>query len=202
MTCQIYINGREWLARQLDRARRRLCPLRQLAAGHRRPRHGRRAVRRFAHKAWPRVLNAFARRLNPILPAIRAADYGGYYWVLDQAEIATDVMFKTRPQLLGGVARPGPPRRVEHVLRRRAGLPGPQAAPVAASPGGDRRQTSTGGMAGPSPDGRELGEGLRQGLRPAGGDHDQQSARVPDPTRRHRPTRAGASGGGARCERA
>jgi hypothetical protein len=48
------------------------------------------------------VLNAFARRLNPILPAIRAAGYGGYYWVLDQAEIATDVMFTTRP-------RPAPP---------------------------------------------------------------------------------------------
>jgi len=46
------------------------------------------------------VLNAFARLLNPILPAIRAANYGGYYWVLDQAEIATDVMFQTRPQLL------------------------------------------------------------------------------------------------------
>jgi len=46
------------------------------------------------------VLNAFARRLNPILPAIRAAGYGGYYWVLDQAEIATDVMFTTRPRLL------------------------------------------------------------------------------------------------------
>jgi hypothetical protein len=31
---------------------------------------------------------------------INAAGYGGYYWVLDQAEIATDVMFKTRPALL------------------------------------------------------------------------------------------------------
>jgi hypothetical protein len=45
-------------------------------------------------------LNAFARMLNPILPEIRAARYGGYYWVLDQAEIATDVMFKSRPALL------------------------------------------------------------------------------------------------------
>ena len=54
----------------------------------------------FAHRAWPRVLSAFARQLNPILPAIQAANYGGYYWVLDQAEIATDVMFKTRPALL------------------------------------------------------------------------------------------------------
>ena len=35
-----------------------------------------------------------------MLGAIRAADYGGYYWVLDQAEIATDIMFKTRAKLL------------------------------------------------------------------------------------------------------
>jgi hypothetical protein len=47
------------------------------------------------------VLNAFARKLNPLLPAISAAaDYGGYYWVLDQAEIAIDVMFNTRGELL------------------------------------------------------------------------------------------------------
>lgn len=35
-----------------------------------------------------------------MMPIIRAAEYGGYYLVLDQAEIATDVMFKTRRQLL------------------------------------------------------------------------------------------------------
>jgi hypothetical protein len=98
--CQIYINGREWLARQLD----------QRGIGYVRCDNSLLAVddlevaaelcERFAHKAWPRVLNAFARRLNPLLPALRAADYGGYYWVLDQAEIATDVMFTTRPKLL------------------------------------------------------------------------------------------------------
>ena len=33
--CQIYINGREWLARQLDHRRHRLCPLRQLVVGDR-----------------------------------------------------------------------------------------------------------------------------------------------------------------------
>jgi hypothetical protein len=98
--CQIYINGREWLARRLDEA----------GIGY--LRHENALVRvddieaasalcdRFAHKSWPRVLNAFARRLNPMLAVIRAANYGGYYWVLDQAEIATDVMFQTRGQLL------------------------------------------------------------------------------------------------------
>jgi len=29
------------------------------------------------------VLNAFARMVNPIAPTVRAAGYGGYYWVLD-----------------------------------------------------------------------------------------------------------------------
>lgn len=98
--CQIYINGREWLARQLDkrgigyvRWDNSLLAVDDLDAAAE-------LCERFAHKAWPRVLNAFARRLNPLLPAIRAAGYGGYYWVLDQAEIATDVMFTTRPRLL------------------------------------------------------------------------------------------------------
>ena len=48
-------------------------------ARRRRPRAAAELCDRFAHKAWP-VLNAFARLLNPILPAIRAANYGGYYW--------------------------------------------------------------------------------------------------------------------------
>src|SRR5918995_6245895 len=98
--CQPYINGREWLARQLDhrgigyvRHDNSLLAIDDLNAAAE-------LCERFAHRAWPRVLNAFARLLNPILPAIRAANYGGYYWVLDQAEIATDVMFKTRPALL------------------------------------------------------------------------------------------------------
>ncbi|HEX4816175.1 MAG TPA: hypothetical protein VFV66_25810 [Nonomuraea sp.] len=98
--CQIYINGREWLARALDKAKigyvryeNSLLAIDDLEAAAK-------LCERFAHRAWPRVLNAFARMLNPLLGAIGAAGYGGYYWVLDQAEIATDVMFKTRPQLL------------------------------------------------------------------------------------------------------
>jgi hypothetical protein len=98
--CQIYMNGREWLARQLDRRGvgyvrydNSLLAVDDLAVA-------RDLCDRFAHKAWPRALNVFARLVNPILPAIRAANYGGYYWVLDQAEIATDIMFRTRPELL------------------------------------------------------------------------------------------------------
>ena len=99
--CQIYINGREWLARQLDRREvgyvrwdNAMLAIDDLATAAE-------LCDRFAHRAWPRVLNAFARRVNPLLAAITGAGFGGYYWVLDQAEIATDVMFATRPQLLG-----------------------------------------------------------------------------------------------------
>lgn len=97
---QVYVNGREWLARQLDRAgigyRRydnALLSVEDLEAATR-------LCERFAHRAWPRVLNAFARRMNPLLGDIKRAGFGDYYWVLDQAEIATDVMFRTRPALL------------------------------------------------------------------------------------------------------
>ena len=54
---------------------------------------------RFAHRSWPRLLDNFARRLNPHLDAIEKGGFGGYYWVVDQAEIATDVMFRDRPAL-------------------------------------------------------------------------------------------------------
>ena len=96
---QVYINGREWLARQLD------------AAGVGYLRHANTLLRidnlkkasdlceRFAHRSWPRVLNAFARRFNPHLDAVLKADIPGYYWVADQVEIATDVMFRDQPTL-------------------------------------------------------------------------------------------------------
>lgn len=98
--CQIYINGREWLARQLDKAKvgyvrydNSLLAIDDLDAASD-------LCERFAHRAWERVLNAFARRLNPILADLARAGYGSYYWVVDQAEIATDVMFSSRPKLL------------------------------------------------------------------------------------------------------
>ena len=53
----------------------------------------------FAHRKWPRVLNGFAKKVNPLLPLIKQSGFGGYYWVLDQGEIATDIMFGDRKTL-------------------------------------------------------------------------------------------------------
>jgi hypothetical protein len=135
-----------------------------------------RLCERFAHKAWPRVLNAFARRVNPIMGRVRAAGFGGYYWVLDQAEIATDVMFSSRPKLLDIW-----PDLVHHAALNMGaedvlGFLGRKLHPVTGGRGRDRHQAPPRGLAGPPPHGPQLGEGLRQGVRLAGRDGHQQSA--------------------------
>jgi hypothetical protein len=96
---QIWVNGREWLARQLDlagvgylRHDNALLRIDDLQAASD-------LCERFAHRAWPRVLDAFARRVNPLLASVEKAGFGGYYWVVDQAEVATDVMFRRRAAL-------------------------------------------------------------------------------------------------------
>lgn len=94
---QICLNGHEWLARKMDRhgiAYRKQdnaflwiedCPRAQQFAD------------RFAKKNWPRVLSAFARRVNPLLNDL--LEGMEYYWVMDQAEYATDVMFASADAL-------------------------------------------------------------------------------------------------------
>ena len=96
---QVYVNGREWLCRRLDekgiryhRHDNALLEIGDLDAAQAQ-------CDRFVRRDWPRLLNAFARRINPMLPVVEGAGFGGYYWVTDQAEIATDVMFKSRAAL-------------------------------------------------------------------------------------------------------
>jgi hypothetical protein len=55
--------------------------------------------RRLLRRRWPTVLDRFAQRVNPVLRAIHAAGYAGYYWVTEQCEIATDLMFRKRSAL-------------------------------------------------------------------------------------------------------
>jgi len=96
---QIYINGREWLRRQLDQRQvayqchdNKLTQIADLKMAQT-------LCEKFARRKWPRVLNALARRVNPLLPLIRQAGFKGYYWVADQCEYATDVFFRDRTSL-------------------------------------------------------------------------------------------------------
>jgi hypothetical protein len=98
-TIQVYINGREWLARQLDqrgiayqRYDNKLTQVADLSTAQA-------LCEQFAHRRWPRVLDAFARQVNPLLPTIRRAGFRNYFWSVDQAEYATDVLFRDRASL-------------------------------------------------------------------------------------------------------
>ena len=97
---QIYINGREWLARQLDgrgigyqRYANKLTQVDDLPAAQA-------LCDKFAGRKWFRLLNNFARRVNPYLTTLGQQGYNGYYWVADQAEYATDILFRDRASLL------------------------------------------------------------------------------------------------------
>ena len=97
LVIQVCLNGHEWLARKMDqhgidyRQQDNAflwisdCPRAQKFAD------------RFEKKNWPRVLAALARRVNPLLSDV--LEGLEYYWVMDQIEYATDVMFHNAESL-------------------------------------------------------------------------------------------------------
>jgi hypothetical protein len=56
---------------------------------------------RFAHTAWPLVLERQAALVNPLLPDIARAGFPGYWWVIDQCEYASNVLFTDRETIRG-----------------------------------------------------------------------------------------------------
>lgn len=54
---------------------------------------------RLCARRWDRVLSGLARQVNPHLPLLCRAAVGPYWWVIDQAEVATDVAFSSRQAL-------------------------------------------------------------------------------------------------------
>jgi hypothetical protein len=112
-TIQICINGREYLARRMDRAgigyeRRGNCFtwIEDLPRAQR-------MLDDLIYRRWPRVLNCYARRVNPWLAPKNGLDLCGYYWSIRESEYATDVMFKDAASL-----RAIYPSLVDHAIRR------------------------------------------------------------------------------------
>jgi hypothetical protein len=97
LTAQVYLNGHEWLARRLDRhgvPYQRLdnafVALPDAAAAPR-------LAKQFVRQDWPKRLHRLARQVNPLLgDLLKGLEY---YWVVDQAEFATDVLFTSRAAL-------------------------------------------------------------------------------------------------------
>lgn len=97
MQIQVWMNGHEWLQHKLDRHGIAYRKVDNAFTWISDPKRAQRFAERMADKDWPRVLDTFARRVNPLMRDLLAK--WPYYWVTSQAEMATDVMFKDRAAL-------------------------------------------------------------------------------------------------------
>jgi len=91
-TIQVYVNGHSWLARKLDRHDISCRAIDNAFVSIENPARAQRFADGFVKQNWPRILCAFAKRVNPLLKGL--LEGYSYYWVTDQFEYATDVMFE------------------------------------------------------------------------------------------------------------
>jgi hypothetical protein len=98
-TVQVYVNGHEWLAQQM--VQRKLGFVQQHNAFTQLddPDQVQRIADRFAKLDWPKILDRWARQVNPLLDELLEGYSVG--WVVDQAEYATDLLFQSRAALAG-----------------------------------------------------------------------------------------------------
>lgn len=110
-TIQVCMNGREWLARQLEREGIGFEKLDNYFAAIDDVDAAQNIMSRMAHLRWTKILDNFALVANPMLAEIFKAAHGSYYWAQHQSEWATDVMFR-RPEDLAELY----PRLVRHAI--------------------------------------------------------------------------------------
>jgi hypothetical protein len=96
-TIQVYVNGHEWLARQLSKHRIGFTPCDNAFLAIDNLDKAQQLADQLCRFKWRRFLDALAKRVNPLLKGLLQGC--PYYWVVDQAEFATDVLFKDRAHL-------------------------------------------------------------------------------------------------------
>jgi hypothetical protein len=111
MSIQVCLNGREYLARRLERAgigyeKRDNCFVRIDDL-----RSAQRMLDDLLERDWVRFLEALARRFNPFARKNNRLRVRGYYWTFRQSEYATDVMFRDEKALAEVY-----PRLVRHAI--------------------------------------------------------------------------------------
>jgi hypothetical protein len=92
LVIQVCLNGHEILARKLDKHGIAYHKQDNAFTWIEDTRRAQRFADRLVRMNWPRILTSLARRVNPLLKDLLAGM--DYYWVTDQAEYATDVMFE------------------------------------------------------------------------------------------------------------
>src|ERR1022692_787964 len=99
-TMHIGINGREWLAEQMKRAKITYAKMDNCFTAIGDFRRAQRLLNAQVREDWPLVLERLAARSNPLhrklLPELHP-----YYWSLEASEWATDILFRERTDLAG-----------------------------------------------------------------------------------------------------
>lgn len=97
-TAQIYVNGHEWLARQMHK--RRLGFVQADNAFVQIDDFGRaqELADRFSKLDWVKILDRFVQRVQPLLKQSWLGQRS-YRWVIDQAEFSTDLLFPSKAEL-------------------------------------------------------------------------------------------------------
>jgi len=98
-TCQVYVNGHDFVARKLKEKGLAFEQVDNSFVMLGDPQKAQRIADRFAKLPWPKILEAYARRVNPLLK--KELKGLSHYWVIDQAEFATDVLFVSKNALTG-----------------------------------------------------------------------------------------------------
>ncbi|MCL6592322.1 MAG: hypothetical protein K6U80_20555 [Firmicutes bacterium] len=96
---QVYINGREYISKQLDKLGIKYKRYDNSFTEIDDIQKAQEISDSFYGKDLNNMLNHFAKEVNAYLSRIEEIFHHGYYWCLDQCEYATDIMFKSRKDL-------------------------------------------------------------------------------------------------------
>jgi len=98
-TIQIYVNGHDWLARQMLKKQLGFVQQDNAFTQLDDPAKAQQMADCFARLNWVKQLTEWARQVNPHLCQGGWLSNSSYYWVTAQAEYATDILFAGRSKL-------------------------------------------------------------------------------------------------------
>lgn len=99
LTIQVCINGREWLAREMDRVGIKYQKVNNCFPWIADIERAQELMDKLSNRKWAGFLNALARRVNPWLNPKGEIVLRPYYWTMRQSEYATDIIFKDQQSL-------------------------------------------------------------------------------------------------------
>lgn len=91
---QVCVNGREWLARQMESDKLKYRKQGNCFAWIEDYKRAQEMMNKQLKMNWPQILEGFAQQLNPLHEAIFEKYPTDYYWICYQSEWATDIVFR------------------------------------------------------------------------------------------------------------